>query len=272
MALAVAPGCESNLASSVSSVCQPSAKLGIPGKIAFFIKSEMWLASAAQSTIFVFHLYILNQGSWWNTLQKPSPSGERLCNDLFEREIFFSAVGSDLSLSVVRNVPWVPSALIYQPLPQLCFVSPPSALAWRGVPPARKSSARDESSSAGGRGTCCLCQSVNFRPQGPNGLEFLCSLVFPRHLGEILCPCSWLTSPIWDSWDSSRVLFPVSFPTASSAGQGLTLVRAQILLSGHSVLYSFCFHLKKYEPKMLILSVLPARAVLRQKPICMPWT
>lgn len=106
----------------------------------------------------------------------------------------------------------------------------------------------------------------------PMWLEFLCSLVFPRHLGEILCPCSWLTSPIWDSWDSSRVLFPVSFPTALSAGQGLTLVRAQILLSGHSVLYSFCFHLKKYEPKMLILSVLPARAVLRQKPICMPWT
>lgn len=178
MALAVAPGCESNLASSVSSVCQPSAKLGIPGKIAFFIKSEMWLASAAQSTIFVFHLYILNQGSWWNTLQKPSPSGERLCNDLFEREIFFSAVGSDLSLSVVRNVPWVPSALIYQPLPQLCFVSPPSALAWRGVPPAWKSSARDESSSAGGRGTCCLCQSVNFRPQGPNvaGISVLLGL------------------------------------------------------------------------------------------------
>lgn len=38
-------------------------------------------------------------------MQKPSPSGERLCNDFFEREIFFSAVGSDLSLSVVRNVP-----------------------------------------------------------------------------------------------------------------------------------------------------------------------
>lgn len=87
-------------------------------------------------------------------------------------------------------------------------------------------------------------------------LEFLCCSVFPRHLAEILCPCSWLTSPL-----GQQGSFPSFLPHSLVRWLG-THTAAHTDLD---VLQFALFLLFSSEPKMLILFVLHAQPVLKQE-------